>query len=146
MHDSTKKSAAILEKGWTTRIHQGSLRKGLVEINITATSFKGILEKSRKHAVRCMANSFAYAKDKWDKSHATPDLAGDLALNGENSVEGELSEEVSTKHPTFPGSLIKASKSGDSEKFLFRNKVPKHIPPVQSSGVRELLNFSKKGN
>ncbi|MBW0570165.1 hypothetical protein O181_109880 [Austropuccinia psidii MF-1] len=79
-----------------------------------------MLDKARKNAVRCMEDSFAYAKDKWDKSHATPDFkVGDLvllsttnfnnikgckklkdsfagpfvikALHGENAVEVELS-------------------------------------------------------
>ncbi|MBW0592711.1 hypothetical protein O181_132426 [Austropuccinia psidii MF-1] len=79
-----------------------------------------MVEKARKHAVRCMEDSFAYAKDKWDKSHAAPDFkVGDLvlvstinfnnitgcktlkdlfaapfvikALNGDNAVEVELS-------------------------------------------------------
>ncbi|MBW0574435.1 hypothetical protein O181_114150 [Austropuccinia psidii MF-1] len=46
-----------------------------------STNFKGILEKARKHAARCMEDSFAYAKHKWDKSHATPALkVGDLVL------------------------------------------------------------------
>ncbi|MBW0571270.1 hypothetical protein O181_110985 [Austropuccinia psidii MF-1] len=95
-----------------------------------------MLEKSRKHALRCMEDSFAYAKDKWDKSHATPDFkvedlfhvsttnfnkikgykklndsfAGPFvikALHGENAVEVKLSEELRNKHPTFPVSLIK---------------------------------------
>ncbi|MBW0592900.1 hypothetical protein O181_132615 [Austropuccinia psidii MF-1] len=40
-----------------------------------------MLDKASKHAVRCMEDSFAYAKDKWDKSHATPDFkVGDLVL------------------------------------------------------------------
>ncbi|MBW0573293.1 hypothetical protein O181_113008 [Austropuccinia psidii MF-1] len=83
-----------------------------------------------------MEDSFAYAKDKWDKSEATPDFklgglvlvsttkfnnikgckklqysfAGTFvikALHGENAVEVGLSEELSNKHPTFPVSLIK---------------------------------------
>ncbi|MBW0593818.1 hypothetical protein O181_133533, partial [Austropuccinia psidii MF-1] len=117
-----------------------------------------MLDKARKHAVRCMEDSFAYAKDKWDKSHATPDFkVGDLvlvsttnfnnikgckklkdsfsgpfvikALHGENAVEVELSEELSNKHPTFPVSLIKPYKSSDAEKFPLRNKIPQAIPP-----------------
>ncbi|MBW0480157.1 hypothetical protein O181_019872 [Austropuccinia psidii MF-1] len=120
---------------------------------------KGILGKARNHAVRCMENSFAYAKDKWDKSHATPNFkVGDLvlvstgnfnnikrckdlkdsfegpfvnkALNGENAIELELSEELRNKNPTFPVSLIKPYKSGDSGKFPLRNKVPQNIPPI----------------
>ncbi|MBW0583265.1 hypothetical protein O181_122980 [Austropuccinia psidii MF-1] len=73
-HASTNQTPAILEKGWNPKLPQYSLRKELVETHPTDASFKGILDKARKHAVRCMEDSFAYAKDKWDKSHATPDL------------------------------------------------------------------------
>ncbi|MBW0588736.1 hypothetical protein O181_128451 [Austropuccinia psidii MF-1] len=119
-----------------------------------------MLDKTRKHALRCMEDSFAYSKYKWDKSHATPDFkvgylqllsttnfneikgckklkdsfAGPFvikALHGENSVEVELSEENSNMHPTFPVRLIKPYKSSDAEKFLLRNKSPQHIPPVE---------------
>ncbi|MBW0585583.1 hypothetical protein O181_125298 [Austropuccinia psidii MF-1] len=73
-HASTNQTSAILETGWNPKLPQDSLRKELVEIHPAAVSFKGMLEKARKHAVRCMEDSFAYAKDKWDKSHATPDF------------------------------------------------------------------------
>ncbi|MBW0566120.1 hypothetical protein O181_105835 [Austropuccinia psidii MF-1] len=113
-----------------------------------------------------MENSFAYAKDKWDKSHATPKFkVGDLvlvsnnkfnnikgckkfkdsltgpsvikALHGENAVEVELSEELSNKNPTFPVSLIKSHKYGDVEKFRLRNKFPQNIPPFESPGTKK---------
>ncbi|MBW0541077.1 hypothetical protein O181_080792 [Austropuccinia psidii MF-1] len=113
-----------LDEGWNPKLPKDSLRKDLVEINPIAASFKGILEKTRKCAVSCMEDSFAYAKDKWDKSHATPDFkVGDLvlvsttnfnnikgfknlkdfcegpflikALYGENAIQVELSEELS---------------------------------------------------
>ncbi|MBW0502323.1 hypothetical protein O181_042038 [Austropuccinia psidii MF-1] len=119
-----------------------------------------MLDKYRKHAVRCMEDSFAYAKDKWDKSHSTPDFkVGDLvlvsttkfnyikgcknikdsfagpfvikALHGENAVEVELSEELSNKHPTFPVSLIKPYKYSDAENLPLRNKAPQVIPPIE---------------
>ncbi|MBW0582709.1 hypothetical protein O181_122424 [Austropuccinia psidii MF-1] len=78
---STNQTPAILEKGWNPKLIQHSLRKDLVGINPTASSFKGVLDKGRKHAVRSMENSFEYAKDKWDKSHSTPDFkVGDLLL------------------------------------------------------------------
>ncbi|MBW0532161.1 hypothetical protein O181_071876 [Austropuccinia psidii MF-1] len=134
IHSSTNQTPAILEKGWNSKLPQDSLRKELVEIHPTAAIFKGMLKKGRKHAVRCMEDSFAYAKDKWDKSHATADFklrdlvlvsttnfnnikgckklkysfAGPFfikSLHGENAVEVELSEELSNKHPTFPVSL-----------------------------------------
>ncbi|MBW0582748.1 hypothetical protein O181_122463 [Austropuccinia psidii MF-1] len=96
-----------------------------------------------------MEDYFAYAKDKWDKSHATPDFkVGDLVivsptnfnnikgckklkdffagsfvskgLCGENAVEVELSE-LSNMHPTFPVCLIEPCKSSDAERFPMRN-------------------------
>ncbi|MBW0502605.1 hypothetical protein O181_042320, partial [Austropuccinia psidii MF-1] len=160
---STNQTPAVLEKGWNPKLPQDSLRKDLIEIHPTAASFKGTLDKARKHAVRCMEDSFSYAKDKWDKSHTTPDFKmGALALvsttnfnnikgckklkdsfsgtfvitdlYGENAVEVELSEEQSNKNPTFPVSMIKPYKSSDAEKFPLRNKVPQAIPPIESSG------------
>ncbi|MBW0549021.1 hypothetical protein O181_088736 [Austropuccinia psidii MF-1] len=81
IHASTNHTPAILEKGWNPKLPQDSLRKDLVEIHPTAGSFKLILEKARKHEIRFMEDSFAYAKDKWDKAHATPDFkGGDLVL------------------------------------------------------------------
>ncbi|MBW0550763.1 hypothetical protein O181_090478 [Austropuccinia psidii MF-1] len=132
-----------------------------------------MLEKARKHEMRCMQDSFSYAKDKWDKSHSTPDLKlGDLvlvsttnfnnikgctklkdsfsgnffikALHGENAVEVELSEELSNEHPTFPVSLIKPYKSNDSEKFPLRNKFTKVLPPIESSGIKKITKFLKE--
>ncbi|MBW0543522.1 hypothetical protein O181_083237 [Austropuccinia psidii MF-1] len=143
IHASTNQTPAILEKGWNPKLPQDSLRKDLVEIHPTAARFKEMLEIARKHALRCMKDSFAYAKDKWDKSHPTPDFkVGDLilvsttkfnnikgcqtlkdpfagpfvikAFHGENAVEVELSEELSNKHPTFPVSSIKPYESSDA--------------------------------
>ncbi|MBW0567815.1 hypothetical protein O181_107530 [Austropuccinia psidii MF-1] len=54
IHASTNQTPAILEKGWNPKLPQDSLRKDLVEKHPTASSFKGMLEKARKHAVRCM--------------------------------------------------------------------------------------------
>ncbi|MBW0551775.1 hypothetical protein O181_091490 [Austropuccinia psidii MF-1] len=54
IHDSTNQTPAILEKGWNPKLPQDSLRKDLVEIHPTASSFKGMLDKARKNAVRCM--------------------------------------------------------------------------------------------
>ncbi|MBW0555596.1 hypothetical protein O181_095311 [Austropuccinia psidii MF-1] len=119
-----------------------------------------------------MEDSFAYAKYKWDKSHATTDFkVGDLvllfttnlsnikgfqnlkdsfsgpfvikALHGENAVEVELSEELSNKHSTFPVSLIKPYKSSYSETFPLRNKVPLVITPIESSGIKKITKFLK---
>ncbi|MBW0559690.1 hypothetical protein O181_099405 [Austropuccinia psidii MF-1] len=72
VHASTNQTPAILEKGCNPRLPQNSLRKDLVEINPTSSSFKEILAKARKHEVRCMEDSFTYFKEKWDKSYVTP--------------------------------------------------------------------------
>ncbi|MBW0568600.1 hypothetical protein O181_108315 [Austropuccinia psidii MF-1] len=127
IHASTNQTPAIVEKGWNPKLPQNSLQKDLVDIHPTAASLKEMLAGARKHAVRCMEDSFAYAKDKWDTSHATPDFkVRDLvlvsttsfnnikqckalkdsfsgtfvikALQGENAVEVEISEELSKKH------------------------------------------------
>ncbi|MBW0542607.1 hypothetical protein O181_082322, partial [Austropuccinia psidii MF-1] len=173
IHASTNQNPAILEKGWNPKLPQDSLTKKLIEIHPTDPSFKGMLDKARKNALRCKEDSFAYAKDKWDKSHATPDFkVGDLvlvsttnfnnikgykklkdsfagpfvikALHGENAVEVELSEELSSKPPTFPVSLIKPYKDSDSENFPLRNKAPQVIPPIESSGIKKITKVLKE--
>ncbi|MBW0521801.1 hypothetical protein O181_061516 [Austropuccinia psidii MF-1] len=64
IHASTNQNPGILEQGWNLKLPQDSPRKYFVEIHPTAASFKGMLEKARKHAVRCMEYSFEYGKDK----------------------------------------------------------------------------------
>ncbi|MBW0470988.1 hypothetical protein O181_010703 [Austropuccinia psidii MF-1] len=118
-----------------------------------------MLDKDRKNSIRCMVDSFAYAKDNWDKSHATPDFkVGDFvlvsttnfnnikgfkklkdsfagpffikALHGENEIEAELSEELRNIHPTFPISLVKTYKASDAGNFPFKKKISQNIPPI----------------
>ncbi|MBW0569411.1 hypothetical protein O181_109126 [Austropuccinia psidii MF-1] len=120
-----------------------------------------------------MEDSFAWAKGKWDKSHATPDFkVGDLvlvsttnfnnikgfkrlkdsfagpfvikALHGDNAVEVELSEELRNKHPKFPVSLMKPYKSSDAENFPLRNKIPQVIPPIETSGTKKIAKVLKE--
>ncbi|MBW0532854.1 hypothetical protein O181_072569 [Austropuccinia psidii MF-1] len=173
IHASTNQTPANLEKGWNPKLPQDTLRKELVEMYPTDASFKAMIEKARKHAVRCMEDSFEYDKEKWDKSHATPYFkVGDLvlvsttnlnnikvckklnnsfagtfvtkALHGENAVEVELSEELRNKNPTFPVSLIKPYKSSDSEKFPLRNKVPKLYLLLNHLVLKILPKFLRK--
>ncbi|MBW0535201.1 hypothetical protein O181_074916 [Austropuccinia psidii MF-1] len=173
IYASTNQTLAIIEEGWNPRLPQYSLRKDLVEKHPTDASFKGIIEKARGHAAGFMEDSFAYAKDKLDKSHNTPDFkVGDLvllsttnfnkikgckklkdsfagtfaikALHGENAVQVELSEELSNKHPKFPVSLIKLYKSADSERFTLRKKASQNIPLVESSGAKKITKVLKE--
>ncbi|MBW0513628.1 hypothetical protein O181_053343 [Austropuccinia psidii MF-1] len=77
----TGKTPAMLEKGWNPRLPYDTLKKDLVGIHPTESSFKIMLDKARNHANRCMQDSFKYAKERWDKSHEPPEFKlGDLFL------------------------------------------------------------------
>ncbi|MBW0539843.1 hypothetical protein O181_079558 [Austropuccinia psidii MF-1] len=136
----------MLEKCWNPRLPYDTLKKDLVDIHPTASSFKIILNKARHHENRCMQDSFKYAKERWDKSHKPPDFkVGDLvlvstlnfdnikgpkksnfsfagpfmmkALHGLNAVQLQLTGMLMNKHPTFPVSLTKTYSSSDKELF-----------------------------
>ncbi|MBW0508345.1 hypothetical protein O181_048060 [Austropuccinia psidii MF-1] len=71
----------MLEKGWNRRLPEETLRKDLIEIHPTASSFKITLDKVKHHAKKSMNDTFHYAKQKWEKSHKVPDFkVGDLVL------------------------------------------------------------------
>ncbi|MBW0555103.1 hypothetical protein O181_094818 [Austropuccinia psidii MF-1] len=126
----------MLEKGWNPRLPYDTLKKDLVDIHPTTSSFNLILDKAKQHPNKFMQDSLKYAKERWDKSHKPPEFkTGDLvlgstlnfnnikgpkklkdffagpfmikALHGPNSVHLELTDELMNKHPTFPVSLIK---------------------------------------
>ncbi|MBW0566745.1 hypothetical protein O181_106460 [Austropuccinia psidii MF-1] len=134
IHYSTGKTLAILEKGWNPRLPHATLKKDLVDIHSTASSFKRILDKARHHENRCMQDYFKYAKEKWDKINKPPFFKiGDLvqvstlnfnnirgpkklkdsfagpfmikALHGPNAVKLDLTGEL---RPSFPCKSDKA--------------------------------------
>ncbi|MBW0466815.1 hypothetical protein O181_006530 [Austropuccinia psidii MF-1] len=71
----------MLEKGLNPRLPEDTLRKDLIKIHPTASSFEIILDKVKHHAKQSMNVSFYRAKQKWDKSHKVPDFkVGDLVL------------------------------------------------------------------
>ncbi|MBW0585829.1 hypothetical protein O181_125544 [Austropuccinia psidii MF-1] len=142
VHSSTGQTPAMLEKGWNPRLPADTLRKDLIEIHPTASSFKIMLDKVKHHAKQSMDDAFDYAKQKWDKSHKVPDFkVGDLvlvstlnfnnikgpnklkdsyvgpfvivALHGTNAVQVEFSGELENNNPTFPVSLIKPYQPAD---------------------------------
>ncbi|MBW0507139.1 hypothetical protein O181_046854 [Austropuccinia psidii MF-1] len=70
VHSSTGQTPDMLEKGWNTRLPEDILRKYLIEIHPTASSFRMMLDKV-KHC----------AKQKWERNHKVPDFkVGDLVL------------------------------------------------------------------
>ncbi|MBW0541260.1 hypothetical protein O181_080975 [Austropuccinia psidii MF-1] len=134
IHASTGKTPPMLERGWNPKLPVDTLKKYLGNIHPTASSFKLLLDKVRHHASQSMTHAFEYAKQKWDKSHKTPEFkVGDLilvstlnfnnikgpkklkdsfsgtfiikALHGRNAVQVKLSGELENKHPTFAVSV-----------------------------------------
>ncbi|MBW0564293.1 hypothetical protein O181_104008 [Austropuccinia psidii MF-1] len=63
---STGKTPEMLGKGWNPRLPYDTLKKDLVDIHPTESSFKMMLDKARHHAKK------VYAKERWDKSHTPP--------------------------------------------------------------------------
>ncbi|MBW0553917.1 hypothetical protein O181_093632 [Austropuccinia psidii MF-1] len=173
IHSSTGKTPAMLEKGWNPRLPYDTLKKDLVDIHPTESSFKIILDKARHHANRFMQDSYKYAKERWDKGHKAPDFKiGDLvlvstlnlnnikgpkklkdsfagpfmikALHGPNAVQLELTGELMNKHPAFPVSLIKPYSSSEKELFPLRNKPPLEIPPLEEGEEKKIVKVLKK--
>ncbi|MBW0503723.1 hypothetical protein O181_043438 [Austropuccinia psidii MF-1] len=173
IHSSTEKTLAMLEKGWNPRLPYDTLKKDLVDIQPTASSFKIMLDKARHHAKRCMQEAFKYAKERWDKSHKPPDFKiGDLvvvstlnfnnirgpkklndsfaepfmrkALHGPNAVQLEITGELMNKHPTFPVTLIKPYSSSDKELFPLINKPPLEIPLLEEGEEKKIVRVLKE--
>ncbi|MBW0541212.1 hypothetical protein O181_080927 [Austropuccinia psidii MF-1] len=136
IHASTGKTPEMLGKGWNPKLPVDTLKKDLVDIPPTASSFRLLLDKVRHHAKQSMNYAFEYAKQKWDKSHKNPQFkVGDFilvstlnfknikvpkkledsfsglfinkALHGTDAVQVELSGELENKYTTFPVSLVK---------------------------------------
>ncbi|MBW0525473.1 hypothetical protein O181_065188 [Austropuccinia psidii MF-1] len=113
-----------------------TLKKDLVDIHPTASSFNLLLDKVRNDAKQSINDALEYAKQKWYKSHKHPEFKlGDLilvsalnfnnmegpkklkdsfagpfiikALYGKNAVQVEISGEFQNKRPAFPVSLVK---------------------------------------
>ncbi|MBW0483404.1 hypothetical protein O181_023119 [Austropuccinia psidii MF-1] len=151
----------MLEKGWNPRLPEDTLRKDLIAIYSTASSFKMIIYKVKHYAKQSLDNSFEYAKQKWDISHKVPDFkVWDLvlfstlnfhnfkgpkklkdcylgpffivALHGTNSVHVELSSELENKHPTFQISWIKPYQPADKEMFPLRNPTLLTVQPMEN--------------
>ncbi|MBW0502688.1 hypothetical protein O181_042403 [Austropuccinia psidii MF-1] len=163
----------MLERGWNPKIPVDTLKKDLVDVHLTASSFKLLLDKVRHHAKKSISYSFKYARQKWDKSHKNPEFkVGDLilvstlsfnnikgpkslkdsfegpfiikALHGTNAVQVELSGKLENKHPAFPVSLVNHYTSSDKELFPLRNKIPLEVPPLDQSQEKKVLTFLKE--
>ncbi|MBW0509003.1 hypothetical protein O181_048718 [Austropuccinia psidii MF-1] len=173
IHALTGKTPAMLEKGWNPKLPVDTLKKDLVDINSTSSSFKLFLDEVRHHENQSINDTFEYAKQKWDKSHKTPEFkVGDLilvstlklnnikgpkksqdsfsgpfiieALHETNAVQVEISGELENKHPSFPVSLVMHYTSSDKELFPLRNATPLEVPPLQKSEEEKVLEVLKE--
>ncbi|MBW0506963.1 hypothetical protein O181_046678 [Austropuccinia psidii MF-1] len=95
----------MLEKGLNPRLPYDTLKKDLLDIHSTSSSFKIICGRPRHHVNQCMKYSFKYSKERWDKSHKPLDSkVGDLLLVSSlnlNNTKGPLKLKDS-----FSGPLI----------------------------------------
>ncbi|MBW0524006.1 hypothetical protein O181_063721 [Austropuccinia psidii MF-1] len=173
IHASTGKPLAMLEKGWNPKFAVDTLKKDLVVIHPTASSFKFFLDKSRHNENQSMNDAFEYSKQKWDKSHKTPKFkVGNIilvstlnfnnikspnklkdsfsgpfiikSLHGTNAVQVEFSGELENKHPAFPVSLVKHYTSSDKELFPLRNETPLKLPSLDQSEEKKVLKVLKE--
>ncbi|MBW0509240.1 hypothetical protein O181_048955 [Austropuccinia psidii MF-1] len=110
----------MLEKGWNPRLPADTLRKGLIEIHPTASSFRIMLDKVKHHAKQIPVSTLNFNNIKGPKklkdSYVGPFV--NVALHGTNAVQVELSSGLENKHPTFPVSLIKHYKPAEKNCFL----------------------------
>ncbi|MBW0582513.1 hypothetical protein O181_122228 [Austropuccinia psidii MF-1] len=145
----------MLEKGWNPRLPADTLRKDLIDIHPTASSFNIMLDKVKHHAKQSMNDAFDYAKQKWDKSHKVPDFkVGDLVLVSTlnfNNIKGPKKLEDSYVGPFVIVALhgtnaVQVELSGELEnkRPLFQNPTPLTVPPVEQNEDRKIKKVIKE--
>ncbi|MBW0544449.1 hypothetical protein O181_084164 [Austropuccinia psidii MF-1] len=145
VHSSTGQIPAILEEGWNQRFPKDTLRKDLIDIHPTGSSFKIMLDKVKHHAKKVgmtlltMQNK---SPNKLKDSYVGPFFI--VALHGTNSLQVVLSGELENKHPTFAVILIKPYQQADKEFFPLRNPAPLTVPPVEQSEEKKIKKFIKE--
>ncbi|MBW0461610.1 hypothetical protein O181_001325 [Austropuccinia psidii MF-1] len=132
----------MVEKGWNPLLPVDHLKKHFLTINHTAKDFHGMWKKACDKAARFIAEEKEYNKQRYDKTHKEADLKeGDqkivstlncnnlegpkklrdsfvrqftiIRLIGKATVEVQVTEEFSRKHPVFPVSLVKPYLAGE---------------------------------
>ncbi|MBW0569440.1 hypothetical protein O181_109155 [Austropuccinia psidii MF-1] len=126
IHSSTGKTPAMLEKGWNPRIPYDTLKKDLVDIHPTSSSFKWHKRNKPpdfKIGDFVLVSTINFNDIKGPKklkdSFAGPFMI--KALHGPNAVQLELTGELMNKHPTIPVSMIKPYRQSDKELFPLKN-------------------------
>ncbi|MBW0551715.1 hypothetical protein O181_091430 [Austropuccinia psidii MF-1] len=142
----------MLEKGWNPRLPTDTLRKDLIEIHPTASSFRIMLDKVKHHAKKSMNDAFDYAKQKWDMSHKVAEFkGGDLVpvstLNF-NNIKGPKKLKYSYLGTFVIVSLhgtnaVQVELSADKELFPLRNPTPFTVPPVEQNEDKKIKKVMK---
>ncbi|MBW0479137.1 hypothetical protein O181_018852 [Austropuccinia psidii MF-1] len=155
-HSTTRKTPALVEKGWNPLLPVDHLKKNLLTIHPTAKGCHEMWKRSCDTDTKCIPETKGYNKQRWDKLHMEPDFReGDqvlvstlnfnnlkgtkkmrdsflgpftiIKLIGKNAVEVKLTEEFPRKHPFFPVSLVNPYFQTEEDKFPSRKK--KLTPP-----------------
>ncbi|MBW0494395.1 hypothetical protein O181_034110 [Austropuccinia psidii MF-1] len=134
----------MLEEGWNPRLPYDTLKKDLVDIHPTESSFKLILDKARHHANRLSTLNLNNIKGPKKLKDSFSGPFPIKSLHGPNSVQLELTGELMNKHPTFPVSLIKHYSSSDKGLFPLRNKPPLEISPLVEGYERKIVKVLKE--
>ncbi|MBW0571092.1 hypothetical protein O181_110807 [Austropuccinia psidii MF-1] len=124
----------MLEKGWNLKLPIDTLKKHLVDVHTTASSFKLFLDKVRHHAKQ--------SPKKFEDSFEGTFII--QSLHAINAVQVELSGELKNKHPTFPVSLVKHYTSSDKELFPLRNETPLEVPQFDQCEEKKVLKVLKE--
>ncbi|MBW0523721.1 hypothetical protein O181_063436 [Austropuccinia psidii MF-1] len=136
VHSSTVQFPSMLEKGRNPRPPADTLRKNLIEIHPTASSFKIMLDKLKNHSKQSMDDT---CPKKLTDSYVGPSFI--VPLHGINVDQVELSDSLENTHPIFPVSLIKPYQPADKELFPLRNPTPLTVPPVENSEEKKMKKF-----
>ncbi|MBW0509109.1 hypothetical protein O181_048824 [Austropuccinia psidii MF-1] len=153
VHSSAGQTPIMSEKGCNLRLPEYTLRRDLIEIHPTSSSFKIILDKVKHHEEQIMNAAFDYAKQKWDKSHKVPDFkVGSLvlvsSLNFDNikapkEIKGSYVGPfvIVALHET---NAFQVELSADKELFPLRNPTPLTVPPLEQSEDKKINKLIKE--
>ncbi|MBW0561119.1 hypothetical protein O181_100834 [Austropuccinia psidii MF-1] len=140
----------MLDKGYHPRLPADTLRKELIEIHTTTSSFKVMLDKVIHHKKQSMNYAFEYSKQKWEKGHKVPDFkVGDLVLVSTlnfNNIKGPKKLKDYYVGPFVIVALhgTNAVQVKLSELFPLRNPTPLTVPPVEQDEDKKIKKFIKE--
>ncbi|MBW0540246.1 hypothetical protein O181_079961 [Austropuccinia psidii MF-1] len=80
-HSNTRKTPALVEKGWNALLPVDHLKKNCLTIHPTAKDLHEMWKRACDKAYKCIAEAKEYNKQRWDKSYMEPEFKeGDQVL------------------------------------------------------------------